>query len=360
MALALLATPAAAWSAALTLSPDFEANVFAATLGAPRLLVLDPSGTLLVTIPSRGQVVALPDRDGDGTADAAVVVASGLDRPHGVAFRAGQLYVGETGRVVRLRYDPATLQARDPVIVVPDLPHGGHHWTRTIAFGPDGGLYVAVGSSCDVCREQDRRRATIVRYNPDGTGEQLFAKGLRSVVGLAFDPETGVLWATVNERDWRGRPAPPDYVTAVFAGAFYGWPTCFISERRLLPDPEFRNGDGCAGVTLPTLEIAPHSAPLGLSFYNARRFPRAYRGNLFVAYHGSRPELAPAGYKVVRMTFRKGRPTAIEDFVTGWRQDGRIVGRPVDVLAGADGALYITDDHGGRVYRVSFQGTGGR
>jgi glucose/arabinose dehydrogenase len=342
---------------ALTLPAGFDATVFATALGAPRFMAVDPAGTLLVTVPSRGQVVALPDRDGDGKADAVIAVARGLDRPHGLAFRAGQLYVGETGRVVRLRYDPAILQASDPVVVVPDLPHGGYHWTRTIAFGPDGGLYVAVGSSCDVCREQDRRRATIVRYHVDGTGERLFATGLRSVVGLAFEPGTGVLWATVNERDWRGGGAPPDYVTAVADGAFYGWPGCFVLARRRRPDPEFQTGVGCTGVTRPTLEIAPHSAPLGLTFYRGQVFPAAYRGSLFVAYHGSRAELPPAGYKVVRVVVRRERPVAIEDFITGWRRGSHVVGRPVDVLEGADGALYITDDHAGRVYRVSFRGT---
>jgi glucose/arabinose dehydrogenase len=338
----------------INLPPGFRADVFAAGLGQPRALTVDPAGTLIVSIPSHGKVVALIDR-GAGRSVRTVTVAEGLHLPHGLAFRHGDLYVAETGRILRFRYDVKTLAARDPVVVVADLPAGAHHWTRGIAFGPDGAFYVSVGSSCDICREADRRRASIVGYKPDGSGERLFATGLRNPVGLAFHPRSGVLWTTVNERDWRRGGAPPDYVTEVYQGGAYGWPDCYAERGMFVGDPELKDRHDCHGLTLPTFEVAAHSAPLGLAFYSGTAFPAPYRESLFVAMHGSRPELPSAGYKLVRVVFRDGRPVDIEDFATGWRRDGRVWGRPVDTVADHDGALYVSDDYGGRIIRIGFR-----
>jgi glucose/arabinose dehydrogenase len=338
----------------IELPPGFAIDVFATALGAPRALVLDPEGTLVVSIPSRGQVVALPDRS-TGRAVEAVILARGLDLPHGLAFHGGDLYVAETGRILRFRYDARGPSVRDPTVVVAGLPAGAHHWTRSIVFGADGGLYAAIGSSCDVCREADRRRAAIVRYEADGSGERVFASGLRNPVGLAVHPRTGALWTTVNERDWRGGAAPPDYITEVAAGAAYGWPDCYADRGVFARDPEFRGGRDCHGLTLPTLELPPHSAPLGHAFYTGTIFPAPYRDSLFVALHGARAGLPAAGYKVVHVAFRAGRPSAIEDFATGWRRGDRLWGRPVDIVAGRHGELYISDDHGGQVLRITFR-----
>jgi len=312
----------------LTLPSGFRIEEFASGFGPTRFMTIDPTGTLLVSTPGRGRVVALPDRNRDGRADTVVTVAEGLELPHGLAFKDGQLYVAETGRVRRFRYDPATLKASDPTVVVPNLPPGGGHWTRTIAFGRDGRLYVSVGSSCNVCTERDPRRAAITRYNADGSGEARFATGLRNAVGLAFHPETGELWATVNERDWRGDDLPPDYITEVKDGAFYGWPDCFAVGGRAVVD-RGANGSAerCGRMTLPTIEIQGHSAPLGLAFYTGAEFPPAYRGSLFVAYHGSWNRSVPTGYKVVRVPFKGGRPSGpVEDFATGWREGGSVRG----------------------------------
>jgi glucose/arabinose dehydrogenase len=337
----------------IVLPAGFAADVFADGLGAPRALAVDSAGTLLVSIPSQGKVVALDDRAA-GHPARPVVVADGLDLPHGLAFRHGRLYVAETGRILQFRYDATRRRARDPAVVVAGLPAGEHHWTRGIAFGPDGGLYVSIGSSCDVCREADRRRASIVRYEADGSGERLFATGLRNPVGLAFHPRTGTLWTTINERDWRKGGAPPDYVTEVFAGSAYGWPDCYVERGRFVPDPELPDLRDCRGFTPPTFEVPAHSAPLGLTFYSGSPFPAPYRETLFVAMHGSRPGLPSAGYKVARVVFQGGRPVGIEDFATGWRRDDRVWGRPVDVVTGRDGALYVSDDHGGRIIRIAF------
>jgi glucose/arabinose dehydrogenase len=332
--------------------PGFSVEVYADGLRAPRGLAADPAGTILVSMPGEGRVAALRRR-GPGRPAEVVTVAERLRLPHGLAFRRGDLYVAETGRILRFRYDPHALTARDPAVVVADLPAGAHHWTRSIAFGPDGGLYVAVGSSCDVCREADRRRASIVRYEPDGTGERLFATGLRNPVGLAFHPRSGALWTTVNERDWRRGGAPPDYVTEVRPGARYGWPDCYAERGVFARDPELRDPGDCAGLAQPSVELPPHSAPLGHAFHASVAFPARYRGSLFVALHGARSELPPAGYKVVRVAFRDGRPVGTEDFATRWRSGHRVWGRPVDVLSGPDGALYVSDDHGGRVVRIA-------
>ena len=337
----------------ITVPAGFRLDVFADKLGGARALAVDPGGVLLVSITSKGRVLALPDRRGVGRASEAVTVARDLDLPHGLAFRRGHLYVAETGRIVRYRYEPGTHAATEPTVIVADLPHGAHHWTRSIAFGPDDKLYVAIGSSCDSCEERDPRRAAIVRYNADGSGEERFASGLRNPVGLAFHPSTAALWTTVNERDWIGGGAPPDYVTAVRRGANFGWPQCYAERGVFVRDPT-RPRARCRGLTGPTLELPAHSAPLGLAFYTATQFPAEYTGNLFVALHGSRAGLPATGYKVVRVRFRGARAAGIEDFSAGWRHGERVLGRPADVAVGRDGSLYIADDHADRIHRVRY------
>ena len=339
----------------ITVPAGFRIDVFADKLGGARGLAVAPDGVLLVSIAAQGRVVALPDRGGAGRATDVITVVKDLDLPHGLAVRRGHLYVAESGRIVRYRYRAATHTAAERTVVVGGLPHGAHHWTRSIAFGPDDKLYVAIGSSCDVCQERDPRRAAVVRYNADGSGEERFASGLRNPVGLGFHPTTGALWTTVNERDWPGGGAPPDYVTELRRGAAYGWPQCFAERRAFIPDPTFGGAAECRGMTLPSLELPPHAAPLGLAFYTGAQFPPEYVGDLFVALHGSRPGLPPAGYAIARVRFREGRPTGIEPFSSGWRRGERVIGRPVDLAIGRDGSLYVSDDHADRVHRVSYR-----
>lgn len=340
---------------AVRLPPGFRIDVFARDLGRPRFLVADPRGTLLVSVPRSGQILALPDTDGDGRAEQPIPVIEGLDLPHGLAFHEGVLYVAETGRVIRVRYDPASRRAvGTPEVVVSTLPARGGHWTRTIAFGPDGRLYVSVGSSCNVCEEQDPRRAAITRYNADGSGEARFATGLRNAVGLAFRPGTGELWATVNGRDWLGDDRPPELLTRVEAGGFYGWPYCIWEGERAVPDPDLGSPERCRNVARPSLLYQAHSAPLGLAFYTGSQFPAEYRGNLFIALHGSWNRSAPTGYKVIRVRFDGSGPTA-EDFATGWLAGSRVRGRPVDIAVGPDGSLFVSDDAQGVVYRITYR-----
>jgi glucose/arabinose dehydrogenase len=338
----------------ITVPSGFRIDVFAAGLGGARGLAVDPAGVLLVSVPARGRVLALPDRAATGRASAAVTVVDDLDLPHGMAFKRSYLYVAQTDRIVRYRYDTQKLSAGEPTVVIRGLPDRTHHWTRSIAFGPDDKLYVAIGSSCNACLERDPRRAAIVRYDPDGGGEQRYASGLRNPVGLAFHPWTGALWTTVNERDWPGGGAPPDYVTDVRPAAAYGWPRCYAQARAFFPDPKFAESGRCEGLTPPAVELPPHAAPLGLAFYTGTQFPPEYAGNLFVALHGSRAGRLPSGYAIARIRFRDGRATAIEPFSTGWRSPDHVLGRPVDLVVGRDGSLLVSDDHGDRVYRVSY------
>jgi len=339
----------------LKVPPDFVIDVFADKVGSVRFMAVDPAGTLLVSEPSAGRVLALPDKNGDGKADRVQVVVTGLDQPHGLAFREGALYVAETGRVQRFAYDPAAMKATQPTLLT-RLPSGGGHWTRTVVFGPDGLMYVSVGSSCNVCRESDPRRAAVLRFNADGSGEQIFASGMRNAVGLAFHPGSGALWATVNERDWRGDDVPPDYVTEVREGTFHGWPDCMVVRGRAIADTAFAKGATCDKVTPPTVELQAHSAPIGLAFYTGTQFPEDYRGSLFVAYRGSWNRTLPTGYKIVRIPFRDGQPAgAPEDFATGWLEGTSAWGRPVDLVVGRDGALYLSDQGAGRIYRITYR-----
>jgi glucose/arabinose dehydrogenase len=339
----------------VVLPPGFRIETFASGLGSARFMALSPRGDLLVAITRQGTVLALPDRDGNGRADRVAPVAEGLDLPHGLAVHQGFLYVAETGRVIRYRYDSDQMRTDGPAqVIVPAIPKGRGHFTRTIAFGPDGRLYLSVGSSCNVCVEQDPRRAAIVRYQPDGSGEELFATGLRNAVGILWHPGTRQLWATNNGRDWLGDDLPPEYVTVVKEGAFYGWPHCYARQGKVVLDPEFGRADRCRQMTLPTVEIQAHSAPLGLALYTGRQFPEQYRGNLFVAFHGSWNRSVPTGYKVIRIKLGGERVLGFEDFATGWLQGTQAWGRPVDLLTAPDGSLFLSDDRQGLIYRIRY------
>ncbi|HLC40892.1 MAG TPA: sorbosone dehydrogenase family protein [Methylomirabilota bacterium] len=354
--LAFFATPAESQDlSSIKLPPGFVISTFAKGLGSARFMALDPNGTLVVSITRGGKVLALPDRDGNGRADTQVVILDDLDSPHGLAFQQGFLYVAETGRILRYRYNPATMIAAEQTIIVRNLPRGGGHFTRTLVVGPDEKLYVSVGSSCNVCEERDKRRASIVRYNPDGSGEVLFATGLRNAVGITFRPGTTELWATNNGRDWLGDDLPPEYVTEVKEGGFYGWPYCYSNQGKIVPDPDYGSPERCQKAMAPNVEFQAHSAPLGLTFYQGDRFPPEYRGNIFVALHGSWNRSVPTGYKLLRIVLKNGKPERVEDFAWGWLEGRQRSGRPVDVLTGKDGALYVSDDTAGQIYRISYK-----
>ena len=340
----------------VSLPAGFEIAVFAEGLNDPRMMAIGPDGQLYVAERGAGRVVRLADRDGDGVADDEDVVADGFERPSSIAFfQDGSLYVAETGQVLRMSEPDAdgVFERRD--IVIDDLPRGsGGHTTRTLQFSPGwSSLYISVGSGCNACVDDDERRATILRYAPDGTGGTIFARGLRNAVGLAIRPGSDELWATNNGRDLLGEDEPPETVHFIREDDDVGWPGCHAGD---LVDPEFGGAEACDGVRPPEVRMQAHSAPLGLEFYTGARFPEAYRGDLFVAFHGSWDRSEPTGYKVVRIPMDGATAGEAEDFATGWRPDDEDAwGRPVDLVIAPDGSLLLSDDAGGRIYRITYE-----
>lgn len=335
--------------------PGFATNVFAEGLAGPRFIHVGPDGVLYVADRGNNRIVALPDADGDGVADAIKVFADNLDNPHSLVYHAGAWYVGVPAGVIRLVDSDGDGVADQRTTLIDDYPTTGAHSTRTVEFLPDGRMVVAIGSSCNVCREEDPRRAAVVVYDgADASGERIFASGLRNAVGLTIHPQTGALWATNNGRDLLGDDVPPETVYQVVEGANYGWPTCI---NGYLADPEAGQAGSCEGIGRPVVEMQAHSAPLGLVFYTGTTFPAEYRDDLFIALHGSWNRSTLTGYKVVRLPFANGAPAAsVEDFATNWLDEssGEVSGRPVGLAVGSDGALYISDDKGGYIYRISY------
>ncbi len=341
----------------LLLPEGFTATVVAGGLSAPRFMAFDRDGGLLVADQDAGAIYrygANADTTIDPSGAAPEPLISGLNAPSSLSFTeidgATWLYVGEETQITRFPYG-AGGEVGEGEVVVPDLPTGGHA-TRTVAFGQDGKLYVGIGSSCNICAETDERRAAIMRYDADGSNGERFAWGLRNPVGLAFEPGTNTLWATVNERDDQGNEIPPDLVTIVTEGANYGWPDCQPPDAT----PQEAGAD-CSGITPPTVGIQAHSAPLGLAFSTGDQFPDSYQGGIFVVQHGSWNRQPPADPKLMYITIENGAPTAVTDFATGWQDDnGNRWGRPAGVIVAPDGSLIVSDDTAGVLYRIAYTG----
>jgi glucose/arabinose dehydrogenase len=334
--------------------PGFAVNLFAKGLRGPRFINFGPDGALFVAERGADRIVALTDRNRDGVADSLRIFADRLDSPHSLVFHQGAWYVGVPRGIVRLADRDGDEIADQREVLIDNYPTGGHN-TRTVEFLPDGRMVVSIGSSCNVCVEDDPRRAAVLVYTgADARGERVFAKGLRNAVGLAIHPVTGELWATNNGRDLLGDDVPPEAVYIVRDGLDYGWPRC---HNGILADPEYGGTAACNGVATPVVNMQAHSAPLGLVFYTGAMFPPEYRGDLFVAFHGSWNRSVPTGYKVVRLPLDGSRPRGpLEDFATGWLDPVRhsASGRPVGLAVGPDGALYVSDDKAGAIYRISY------
>jgi len=332
----------------------FHVARFAAGLNGPRFIRFGPEGLLYVAERGANRIITLADRDRDGSAEQQTVFADQLIRPHSLVYHQGAWYVGVPSGIVRLRDSDGDGVAEQRQVLIDDYPTSGHS-TRTVEFLPDGRMVVAIGSSCNVCIEDDPRRAAVVVYDgPQATGERVFARGLRNAVGLAIHPETGELWATNNGRDLLGDDRPPEAIYIVRDGLDYGWPRC---HNGTIEDPDFGGPGSCRNVAMPVVNMQAHSAPLGLVFYTGQSFPAEYQGDLFVAFHGSWNRSVPTGYKVVRLPLRNSRLRGpVEDFATGWLNaaDGRASGRPVGLDVGPDGALFVSDDKAGMIYRISY------
>jgi glucose/arabinose dehydrogenase len=345
--------------------PGFTVEEFATGLSGPRLLRVAPNGDIFVAEMGAGDIRVL-HAAASGQRAAATIYAKGLDEPFGLAFyppgpNPQYLYVGTVDAVLRFAYRRGDAAAQGkPETIVANLPVGGHR-TRDVVFSPDGRkMYVSVGSLSndqESAFADEARRANILQFNPDGSGERRFATGLRNPVQMAIHPLTGDLWTVVNERDALGDDLPPEYVTRVRDGAFYGWPWYYIGPNQ---DPHHKgeHAELRDRIVVPDVLIQPHSAPLGLAVYTAKQFPAAYRNDLFVALHGSWNRSRRTGYKVVRVLQHDGKPTGeYEDFLTGFvTPEGDVWARPVGVAVAPDGALLVSDDAGGTVWRVTYTG----
>ncbi|HVA92801.1 MAG TPA: PQQ-dependent sugar dehydrogenase [Chloroflexota bacterium] len=337
---------------------DLKVSLYATGLPNARFMALGPRGDVFVGSWSSGTVSVLLNRAGSAQASQIIPLLSGLTVPHSVAYRNGYLYVAQEDRLSRWRYNASAVTLTEGQRVISDLPSGGRHLTRTVAFGPDGAIYISVGSSCNECVDA-ANRAVILRYSANGTGRQVYASGLRNAVGLAFQPGTGRLWAVDNGQDLLGDTTPPDELDLIKQGGNYGWPYCYGNGQA---DPSVSATSGyCARTINPAVSLPAHSAPLGLTFYTGTRLPARYRNGIFVAYHGSEARSQATGYKVVFIPVNGTHAGAPQDVITGWLPAGATSsaaawGRPVGVLVAADGSLLISDDRAGVVYRLSAAG----
>ncbi len=337
----------------ITLPAGFHLAVYSADVPNARSMALSPSGVLYVGTMNAGKVYAVVDADKDGVADKVYTIASGLNMPNGVAARDGALYVAEVGKV--WRYDDIDRRLADPptpALVRGDFPTERHHGWKFIRFGPDGLLYVPVGAPCNIC-EPDARHAAIFRMKPDGSGLEMYAKGVRNTVGFDWHPVTKELWFTDNGRDMLGDDLPPDELNhATRQGQDFGYPYCHAGD---IKDPDYGDKHPCSDFTPPAAKLGPHVASLGLRFYTGRMFPAKYRHQIFIAEHGSWNRTRKIGYQVIVATLDgQGHVTGTEPFATGWLQGEKAWGRPVDVQVMPDGALLVSDDLAGAIYRIRY------
>jgi len=340
----------------IVLPPGFAIETVARVPNA-RAMTWGANGTLFVGSESAGKVyaVTLPPPGAAGMATIRVV-ASGLREPAGVAFRDGALYVSAVSRI--LRYDDIERRLADPpapVVVSDRFPTDGHHGRKFIAFGPDGKLYVPVGAPCNVCTPDPDRYANIMRMNADGSGLEVYARGIRNSVGFDWDPRTKALWFTSNGRDNLGDDVPPDTLNrAPVPGLDFGFPYC---HGGTIADPEFGAKRPCSAFTPPAQNLGPHVASLGMRFYTGTQFPAAYRNRIFIAEHGSWNRSRKIGYRVTLVTLdANGNPVGYAPFAEGWLQGERAWGRPADVLVAPDGSLLVSDDAAGAIYRIRYRG----
>lgn len=338
----------------IRLPPGFRISLFSDQVPGARSLTLGDDGTVYVGTLAQGKVYALRDTNQDGQAEQVSIIAEGLNAPNGVAWLKGDLYVAEVSRIGRIRNINTHLSSSSvPETIYDGYPSDRHHGWKYLRVGPDGKLYTAVGAPCNVCKPERDPYATLTRIDPDGQHLEIIARGLRNSVGLDWHPDSRELWLTDNGRDQLGDDAPPDELNhAPQVGMNFGFPYCF---GKAIADPEFGQEASCKSFTPPAWEFPAHVAALGLHFYSGNQFPDRYRKQLFVAQHGSWNRTTPQGYRVVMVRFEKGRPVAEEPFAEGWlRPDGQVLGRPVDVLQMPDGALLVSDDHAGAIYRISY------
>jgi glucose/arabinose dehydrogenase len=338
----------------LKLPPGFKLELWAHGMPGARMMVRGDEGTIFAGTRTIGRVYAITDKGGQRTHK---VLAQGLTQPNGLAFRNGALYVAAIGKMLRYDGIEAKLDSPPPPVDLSaafKLPSEMHHGWKFLAFGPDGKLYVPVGAPCNVC-EPSPNHAQIRRYDPDGSGMEVVARGVRNTVGFDFHPQTRELWFTDNGPDWRGEDGPEEELNRVSrAGENFGFPYCHAMG---IADPEFKKENPCDGVTKPVVTLGPHAAALGMRFYTGQMFPAEYRDRIVVVRRGSWNRSKKYGYDVISVKVSPdGKEAKIEPFLTGFLDESAnsFWGRPVDVMQMPDGALLVSDEENGAIYRVSY------
>jgi glucose/arabinose dehydrogenase len=340
----------------IKLPPGFVIDIFAEVDNA-RSMAISPSGVIYVGNRNGDKVYAVKDTDGDFKADKKWVLASDLNMPNGVAFRDGDLYIAEVSRISKIVDVEKNLDAPGKLVTVKDdYPKETHHGWKYISFGPDGKLYVPVGAPCNICDRKEPIYASITRINPDGSGFEVFARGIRNSVGFTWHPDSKEMWFTDNGRDMLGNETPScELNIAPKPGMHFGYPYCHEGSVK---DPEFGNKKACSEFVGPVDKLGPHVAPLGLKFYTGKSFPAEYRNQLFVAEHGSWNRDKKIGYNVTLVKVENGKVKGHEMFASGWLDEKtqKVWGRPVDVLVLSDGSMLVSDDQANVIYRISYKG----
>jgi glucose/arabinose dehydrogenase len=350
----------------IKLPPGFTIDLYATGVTNARQMALGANGTLFVGSRTAGNVYAVGDKNKDHKADQVYTIASDLSQPSGIAFREGSLYVAEISRITRYDGIESRLEAPpQPAVVNDKLPTPRHHGWKYLGFGPDGYLYVPVGAPCNICdrSKDDERFATITRMKVDGTGQEVFARGIRNTVGFDWHPRTRELWLTDNGRDSLGDDVPPDeLLRADKPGLHFGFPFCHGGD---VPDPEFGKSRPCSEFEPPAQKLGAHVAAIGMKFYTGSMFPAEYRNQIFIAEHGSWNRSQPQGYRIMLAKLDGNKVVSYTPFAEGWLRGirssrgnstiGDAWGRPADVLVMPDGSLLISDDEAGVIYRVSYK-----
>ncbi|MEM7103429.1 MAG: sorbosone dehydrogenase family protein [Bacteroidota bacterium] len=342
----------------IKLPPGFKIEVYADKIENARSMSLSPSGVLYVGNRSKNNVYALRDTNKDNKVDEVFTLAKGLRSPNGVAFHNGDLYIAEISRILKLENIEANLDdPPKPKVIYDKYPTEGHHGWKYIAFGPDGKLYVPVGAPCNICESKDEVFASITRINPDGSGREIYAHGVRNTVGFAWHPETGEMWFTDNGRDWMGDDMPACELNRVSEpGQHFGYPYCHQGDT---PDPKFGHLGDCADFVAPAQNLGPHVAPLGMEFYQGKQFPAEYKHQILIAEHGSWNRSERIGYRVMMVRLDGNKAISYEPFAEGWLDNGKPWGRPVDLEHLPDGSILVSDDFADAIYRISYTNTDG-
>ena len=342
----------------IQLPEGFEIEIYANNISNARSMDISPSGTIFIGNRHGDNVFAIRDEDEDNIAEKKWLITNKLkNMPNGVAFHKGDLYVAEVDKLWVFKNIEDNLEnPGDPILIYDDYPKDKHHGWKYIAFGPDGKLYVPVGAPCNICESKNKMYASITRMNPDGSDREIFAYGVRNTVGFTWNPNNDEMWFTDNGRDMLGDNIPPCELNRVTKpGQNFGYPYCHGDD---IGDPEFGGKHPCSDFVPPARNLGPHVAPLGLKFYNGNMFPNEYKGDIFIAEHGSWNRSKKIGYRITRVKIKENKAISYEPFIYGWlnNEEQEAWGRPVDILILDDGSMLISDDKADLIYRVSYKG----